>query len=200
MQFRLCSLRLAAALLLLSLGACASGTAPTTTAPPVERERIAELAQAIGALSADIDPREARRAASLAFNYSRYLARQYEVTDSALMHNLKVNLGLKPRGLCVHWTRDLLARLKKERFRSLDLHWGIANYERAFRIEHSTAIVTARGEPMQRGIVLDPWRHGGELFWAPTLADPEYQWKPQAEILALKKQIEIENDERSSAR
>ncbi len=183
-------------LVLLLVGACATKAPPTEPPPFVESERVAALAQAISALGDEVDPREARRAASLAFSYSRQLAQEYEVTDSALVHNLKVNLGLRSRGLCVHWTRDLLVRLQQEKFRSLDLHWGIANYERAFRIEHSTVIISASGADLRDGIVLDPWRYGGELFWSPTPEDPEYLWKPWAEIMALKKEIEAADGER----
>lgn len=104
------------------------------------------------------------------------------------MHNILVNLGIKQRGLCIDWTSDLLTRLKQERFYSLDLHWAIANYETIFRIEHSTVIVSARGESIYRGLVLDSWRHSGQLYWAPTLADAGYPWKPQAEIHALKRE------------
>ena len=182
--------------LLLFVGACASKTPPIAPPPLVERERVSELAQAITTLGDGVDPREARRAASLAYGYSRHLAHEYGVTDSALVHNLKVNLGLRSRGLCVHWTRDLLIRLRQEKFTSLDLHWGIANYEKAFRIEHSTVIISAGGADLRDGIVLDPWRYGGELFWSPTPDDTEYLWKPRAEIMALKKQIEAESGDR----
>ena len=112
------------------------------------------------------------------------------------MHKIKVNLGLRSRGLCVHWTRDLLTRLQQEKFHSLDLHWGIANYDKVFRIEHSTVVVSAKGAGLHDGIVLDPWRYGGELFWSPTPDDTEYQWKPFAEIMALKKEIETDDGER----
>jgi hypothetical protein len=105
------------------------------------------------------------------------------------MHNLLVNLGLKPRGLCVDWTTDLLTRLKQERFYSLDLHWAIANYETTFSLEHSTVVVSAGGDSINQGLVLDPWRYSGELFWAPTLEDSGYVWKPQAEIHALKQEL-----------
>ncbi len=181
---------------LLLLGACAGKAPPAGSPPLLESERVAELARAINTRGDAVEPREARRAASLAFSYGRQLARDYGVTGSALMHNIKVNLGLRSRGLCVHYTRDLLTRLQQEKFHSLDLHWGIANYDRIFRIEHSTVIISARGATLRDGIVLDPWRHGGDLFWSPTLEDSEYQWQPWAEIMALKKEFEVGIDER----
>ena len=178
------------ALVFLLIQGCATSSPPIDLPPTVEQQRKADLSFAIRSLSADIDPAEAHRAARVALDYTRQLAQQYQITDSPVMHNFLVNIGVKPRGLCVDWTSDLLARLQQERFYSLKLHWGIANYESAFRLEHSTVIISARSDSLDRGLVLDPWRYSGHLFWAPTLEDPAYSWHPQAEIHALKRQQE----------
>lgn len=158
------------------------------TAAPLEQQRIDELEQAMLDLGDEIDPGEARNAAIIAIEYPLQLALEYEITDSPLVHNFLVNIGAKPRGLCVDWTHDLLVRLQQERFRSLQLHWGVANYDDAFRIEHSTVIISARNQPLQQGLVLDPWRHSGQLFWAKTLEDPEYYWRPHADVHAQKRE------------
>ncbi len=179
----------------LLLDGCAA-TPRAELAPVVEQQRITELNLAIRSLRDDVDPHEARLAARIAYQYSSQLAREYEISDPPILHNIKVNLGIKPRGLCVDWTSDMLARLKQERFRSLDLHWGIANYEKAFRIEHSTAIISARGETLHRGLVLDPWRDSGRLFWSPTLADSDYDWKPQADVHAIKRRQKQDDGDR----
>ena len=113
------------------------------------------------------------------------------------MHNIKVNLGFRDRGLCIDWTRDLLARLERENFVSLELHWAIANYESAFRLEHSTVVISARDHGIEQGLVLDPWRYSGNLYWARTTRDPGYRWKPQAEIHALKRRHEQQARNRS---
>jgi len=170
------------------LQGCASSGPQLDLPPTVEKQRIQDLNHAILNLGDDIDASEAQRLASISIKYSHELARQYEISSSPIMHNLLVNLGLKPRGLCVDWTTDLLARLKQERFYSLDLHWAIANYETTFSLEHSTVVVSARGDSINQGLVLDPWRYSGELFWAPTLEDSGYVWKPQAEIHAMKRE------------
>jgi hypothetical protein len=183
----LCSIR-PLPLLLCMLAGCASSQPAVDLPSFIEQQRIGELQLAIVALGADVDSHEARQAAAIAIEYPLELARQYEITDPPLVHNVLVNLGMKPRGLCVDWTTDLLTRLQQERFRSLSLHWGIANYESAFRIEHSSVIISARGDSLQQGLVLDPWRNGGRLFWAKTLEDPSYTWRPHAEINALKRE------------
>lgn len=179
---------------------CATSNPQVDLPPTIEQQRIADLNLAIRSLGADIDPAEAQRAARIAIEYSLQLARQYEIEDSPLMHNFLVNIGVKSRGLCVDWTSDLLVRLQQEHFYSLKLHWGIANYEAAFRIEHSTVIVSARGNSLDQGLVLDPWRYSGYLFWSPTLEDPAYSWYPQAEIHALKRQHQTANAKRQNFR
>ena len=178
------------ALAFLLVQGCASSRPQADLPPMVEQQRIADLNLAIRSLSDDIDPHEASLAARIAIEYTQQLAQEYEISSSPLTHNFLVNVGAKPRGLCVDWTSDLLTRLQQERFYSLKLHWGIANYETVFRLEHSTVIVSARGDSLERGLVLDPWRYSGHLFWAPTLEDPVYIWHPQAEIHALKRQHE----------
>jgi hypothetical protein len=187
-------------LLVYLIQGCAS-THPVIQQPPqVEQQRIHELELAILALDENINPGEAHLAATIAIEYPLVLAQEYEITDSPLMHNFLVNIGAKPRGLCTDWTYDLLVRLQQERFHSLGLHWGIANYDSTFRIEHSTAIISARGEPLSRGIVLDPWRQSGQLFWAKTLEDPQYQWQPHAEVHALKRERKALAQNRSEVR
>ena len=168
------------ALALLALAGC--GAPP----PPGEAEEVARLAAAIAALGPEVDPEEARRAARLSYAHTHALARQYQITDPPLIHNTKVNMGLKPRGLCWHWARDMEHRLRQENFATLDLHRAVANADNAFRLEHSTAIVSARGAPYDAGIVLDPWRKGGRLTWAPVREDTAYHWESRNEVVARK--------------
>lgn len=180
-----------AVLALALLGGCAAVPAPGIDSGQMQRE-IDQLGLAILALGDGVDPREARQAARVATEYSRQLALEYEIESSPLVHNVMVNLGLKERGLCKDWTRDLLVRMREEDFDSIEFEWAIANYARAFKIEHSTVIVTVRGGSIEQGLVLDGWRHSGDLYWAPTLDDPDYRWSPAQEVFALKKQLAAE--------
>lgn len=186
---------------LITLAGCATGRPALEFTTAEHERRVATLARDIAALGSDVDPLEAERAARLAIEYSLTLAERYEISGSSpVYHNLLVNLGIKPRGLCIDWTEDLTRRLKKARFHSLDLHWAIANYRSAFRLEHSTVVISARGDSLYDGLVLDPWRYSGRLFWAPTRADADYSWEPRATILALKRELEAEAGARSAAR
>ena len=165
----------------LPLGACvdsARGGPP----PRGTEADVAALSLDLAALGPGVDPSEARRTAALAIAETHRLALAYGIEDSALVHNAKVNAGTKPRGLCWHWAEDLETALERLDLRTLALHRGIANYGRAFRIEHSSVIVSARGDGMMEGLVLDPWRRGGVLTWLPAAEDDRYPWEPQLAV------------------
>ena len=177
-------IRLVALLSLLLLTACASAPPAPGTAP-----QIAALAREIQALSPQIDPQEATRAATIAYAETHRLALAYQITDPPLIHNAKVNAGTKPRGLCYHWAEDMERRLNAEGFTTLAMTRAIANSETRFLIEHSPAVITAKGAPMESGIVLDPWRNGGVLFWDRVATDKRYDWLPRIDVLRARGQI-----------
>lgn len=168
-----------ALLLLAAMGLAACSPAPRDLAPPSQAQ-IAALRDAFLALGPEVDAREATRAARIAYRYPLQLARAYQITDAPLVHNTKVNLGLKPRGLCWHWAHDMQDRMAQEGFTTLALHRAIA--APLFRIDHSTLVMSAKGDPMEAGLVIDPWRNGGRLFWSPVGEDARYRWEPRAVV------------------
>ena len=168
--------------LFLGLAGCGAGF-DQDTRPFATQNEIAALEAGILALGPDVDPKEARRAAQIAYDYTRQLAIEYEITDAPLIHNTKVNMGWKPRGLCWHWAEDMEDRLNAEGFETLQLHRAIANADNEFRIDHSTAIISARGDAFDEGVVLAPWRKGGVLFWAPLVDDDRYVWVERSVVL-----------------
>lgn len=151
--------------------------------PTVDPGNVSELAQEIMRLGPGIDPDEAQRAAQISFYYSLQLAKEYNITDLPIIHNEKVHQGLRERGLCNHWAEDLSKRLNEEHFRTLSIQRAISP-PTSFRIIHHTAVITKPGDTIYDGIVIDPWRHGGALFWSQTKADTRYNWRPRDEVLA----------------
>ena len=170
---------LAVIMALLSLATLAACSVP----PPQTGDEVQRLATQIRSLGPDIDPEEADRAARIAYSYTAQLVQEYEITDPPLIHNTKVNKGLRPRGLCWHWAEDIERRLKQENFQTLELHRAIANADNSFRIDHSTAIVSRKGDTMYEGVILDPWRYGGVLYWSPLVDDTRYEWVPRDVVL-----------------
>lgn len=159
----------------------ASMIAGCTPVPEVDQSSHDQLAREIRDLGPGVDPEEAERAARIAFRYSRQLKQEYRVTDPPLVHNAKVHKGLRERGLCNDWAEDMNRRLREENFRTLSMHWAISP-PTPFRIIHHTAIISRRGDSMYDGVVLDPWRYGGALYWSRTRADKRYNWRPRMEV------------------
>ncbi|WP_170398705.1 MULTISPECIES: hypothetical protein [Ruegeria] len=166
---------LCAVLAAIALGGCA------TKQPTVGQSDIDDLAMAIQALGPEVDPAEANKAATIAYSYSQQLKQEWNVTDSAIIHNAKVINGFREFGLCNDWAQAMTTRLKQENFRTLDLHWATSP-PTAFRIIHHSALISAKGDSMYDGIILDPWRASGALTWAPVREDTKYNWRPRLEV------------------
>lgn len=162
------------------LAACLALTGCATT-PTTGPEDVDRLAQSIQSLSPGVDPAEARRAAEISYSYSSQLKQDWNVTDAALVHNAKIINGMRDKGLCNDWAQAMSTRLRQENFRTLDLHW-VTSPPTAFRIIHHSALISAKGESMNEGIILDPWRNSGVLYWAPVGEDTRYNWRPRLEV------------------
>jgi hypothetical protein len=139
-----------------------------------DEKSINDLRNALIALSPrTIDPREAALMSETAHRTSRQCARDYGVHGDPAIHNYLIHIGVKKKGICADYTRDIGACLKEFHFKTLVLHWGAAYAKESD--ENNALVVTARNQPFQDGIVLDGWRRGGRLFWCPVKNDPEYE-------------------------
>jgi hypothetical protein len=136
----------------------------------------AQLRTKLAMLSPTVRVDEAEKLAMCAYKTSRRLAREYRVVFPPALNNVLINTGGRKRGLCYHWTEDLLHQLDALKLETLELHWGEA-FARTFS-ENNGVVVTAKGQPFAQGIVLDAWRYQGRLYWGPVRKDPEgYPWK-----------------------
>jgi len=143
--------------------------------PQIYRDKVKQLKQVLVALSETVDKTEAQLVAETAVRESAVLAEEYQLVRPAVAHNLLVVLGLRERGLCYHWAEDLMKRLQTLNVKSFRLHWGAA-YRGSELREHNCVVITAKGQSFFKGIVLDPWRNSGNLFWAQVAKD-NYPWK-----------------------
>jgi hypothetical protein len=139
------------------------------------REKVKQLERELATLSRTTDTAEALQLAETALRESAVLAEEYQLVRPAVAHNLMVVLGIKERGLCYHWTADLMKRLQALQLKSFQLHWGVA-YRGSELREHNCVVITAREQDFFQGIVLDPWRNSGQLYWA-RIAEDSYPWK-----------------------
>jgi hypothetical protein len=139
-----------------------------------DEKSISDLTNALIALSPrTVDPREAALLSETAHSTSRQCAREYGVTGDPAIHNYLIHIGVKKKGICADYTRDIGTKLKELHFKTLVLHWGAAYAKESD--ENNALVVTARNQPFLDGIVLDGWRKAGRLFWCPVRSDHEYE-------------------------
>ena len=139
------------------------------------REKVELLQDELAALNQQADLLEAGQVAQTAVTYSNQQAEEYQLVRPAVLHNVLIRVGLKDRGLCYHWTEDLLKQLQSLDLRTYQLHWGVAHRGSELR-EHNSVVITAKGQAFEKGLVLDPWRNSGDLYWALIKTD-RYPWQ-----------------------
>ena len=139
----------------------------------IDEKSINRLRDALVALAPDVDPGEAERLSVTAHTAERSLAREYRMVPFPGFQNLLIHLGVRRRGYCGHYARDMGERLKELRLTTLVLHWGSAYPGTA--IEDNALVVTARNQPFEDGILMDGWRSAPRLFWCPLKKDPDYR-------------------------
>lgn len=129
------------------------------------------LAEQLAALSPRVDRQEATLLAERAYATVSQLRRQYQMFGTPIFNNFLVYHGLRKRGYCYQWTEDLLVALDALKLKTFELHWG-ESYAGTWR-ENNCLVVTAKGQPFDRGMILDCWRHFGHLRWNLVLSDED---------------------------
>jgi hypothetical protein len=130
------------------------------------------LASKLAALSPRVNRDEAKLLAECAYATVSKLRRDYRMFGTPIFNNFLIYHGLRKRGYCYQWSEDLLVALDKLKPTSLELHWG--EYDPRTWRENNCIVVTAKGQPFQRGIMLECWRHLGHLYYGPVVADYEH--------------------------
>ncbi|MDD4505543.1 MAG: hypothetical protein PHE60_04120 [Sulfurospirillaceae bacterium] len=151
-----------------------SGCSVKKEALNTEPTKFEALTHDIMALGKKVDEKEAKMFAKEALSYPRVLAEKYDLMAPANFQNMLINLGFRERGLCYQWTEDMITHLKKQNYRSFDLRWGVAF--KGEPMEHNSVVVVVKGAPFESGILIDPWRNSGELYWGKMEDDFIFRW------------------------
>jgi len=162
-----------------NVGMTAQGRPQITNLKPKMQRDIQELTGALRSLGANVNPREAAEVAYDAYAYPLHLANEWGLTWPPMLHNTLRNANLRPKGLCTDWASAMVDHMRRKNLRSFDIYWAVAFRGNPWR-EHSTLLVTAKGKPFDTGIILDPWRNSGKLYWLRHVEDPAYEWKYHA--------------------
>jgi cell division protein FtsB len=156
-------------------GSSANEKAEDHRAAKAYRQKVESLRVDLAALNQQVNLLEAGLVAQTAITYSDQLAEEYQLVRPAVLHNVLIRMGLKDRGLCYHWTEDLLKELQSLDLKTYQFHWGVAHRGSELR-EHNSVVITAKGQAFENGMVLDPWRNSGDLYWAIVKSD-RYPWQ-----------------------
>ncbi len=90
-----------------------------------DERSIKDLRNALVALAPDVDPGEAELTSVTAHTTARSLKGKYRVVLNPEFQCFLINIGLRQRGYCGHWTRDIGEVLKELKLKTLVLHWGV---------------------------------------------------------------------------
>ena len=132
---------------------------------------VEALVKKLAALSPRVDLKEATLLAQCAYVTADRLRRQYQMFGTPIFNNFLVYHGFRKRGYCYQWTADLLVALDALKLKTLELHWG-ESYAGTWR-ETNCLVITAKGQPFDRGMIVDAWRHFGHLRWNLVSSDED---------------------------
>lgn len=138
-------------------------------------KEVKKLTNLILSTSNKINLEEAKRFSYDAITFSKHLANKYKVETTALIHNSLINLNLKKRGFCYHYTNDLKKYLKTKKFKTFKLIKAISKRDEYF--EHTSLVLTRDDLEFKDSIVLDAWRNTGVLFFKKIKDDTRYKWE-----------------------
>ena len=150
------------------------GCTNTPTLPKQNDIKAKKLETLIRSLH--VDKKEAKDLARKAIIHSKTLAKQYNLVKPPLFQNFLVNIGLRKKGLCWQFAFDMLSFMKKQNYKSFDYYIGGANVGNYWS-EHNVLVVTCRGSKFKDGILLDPWRNSGDLYFSKLKDDKKYRWQ-----------------------
>ena len=163
---------------------------PHFEVPAKDSAEAEELANQLTRLSRRVDPNEAKLLADFAYATVARLRQEYRPFGTPIFNNFLVYHGWRKRGYCYQWTEDLLLALDTLKLKTLELHWA-DTYRETWR-ENNCLVVTAKGQPFERGMILECWRHFGHLRWnlVPSDQDPYYENAKWAEKVARTRSVE----------
>jgi len=142
-----------------------------------------KLAGDLASLSSRANRKEAKLLADCAFATVSKLRREYRMFGTPIFNNFLIYHGLRKRGYCYQWSEDLLVALDKLNLKSLEVRWG--EYDPNTWRENNCIVVTAKGQPFNRGIMLECWRHLGHLYFGLVASD----WETYVENSAYARRV-----------
>ena len=148
------------------------------TVQPVQppKSKVMRLSMLLDGLDAPMHLEESMQLSKDIFTKTNQLIKAFKLTSPPLWHNFLVNVGLREKGLCFHWSDALYLHLKKGHYKDFSFHLVGAHIGSYFR-EHNALVVTSKTGKIQEGILIDPWRNSGELYFSKLKDYKVYAWR-----------------------
>jgi len=146
------------------------------TSPVVSKTRITQLSLLLHSLDQTVPYQEATRLSKDIFHETAMLTKEFELTSPPWFHNVLVNVGLREKGLCYHWSDVLYVHLLQKRYPHFEFHLVGANIGEYFW-EHNALVIVAKNGSIKNGILIDPWRNSGKLYFTKIDEDKKYEWR-----------------------
>ena len=144
--------------------------------PSVSQTKMRELSRLFQSLDSTISQSEAMQLSKDIFHKTAQLTKEFEMTYPPQFHNFLVTVGVRKKGLCYHWSDALYVYLSQKHYPSFEFHLIGANVGEYF-FEHNALVVVAKGRKIEEGIIIDPWRDSGSLYFSKVEDDPAYIWE-----------------------
>lgn len=144
--------------------------------PTVKEENILKLSQLLDTLNTQGSSLETMQLSRDIAYQTKRLSKAFDMTSPPQYHNFLVNIKVKEKGLCYHWSDALHEYFSKQNYPSFEFHLVGANIGE-YWTEHNSLVIVAKGMQIKDGIIIDPWRNGGKLYFSRVTQDTEYLWK-----------------------
>jgi len=145
------------------------------TPQQASRSQIDRLSTLLHSVDRHVPYEESTRLSRDIFHKTQQLTKEFDLTSPPLWHNFLVNIGLRKKGLCFHWSDTLYLHLKKQHYGHYAFHLVGANIGEYF-LEHNALVIIPKGGKIQNGVIIDPWRNSGKLYFSKIKEDKKYRW------------------------
>ena len=150
----------------------------TVTPELVPQSKMAKLSSSLYILGAS--QKESIKLSRDIFQKTTALTKEFELTSPPWWHNTLVNIGVRKKGLCYHWSDALYLHLLTQGYTSVEFHLVVANIGE-YLWEHNALVVVKKGGKVEEGIVVDAWRDSGKLYFSKVKEDRKYKWSHRSE-------------------
>jgi len=142
----------------------------------LKEDKTLKLAKLLHTLTSQTTETESLQLSRDVFVKTQQLSTSFEMTSPPQYHNFLVNIGVKEKGLCYHWSDALyLHFMQNKNYPSFEFHLVGANIGK-YWTEHNSLVIVGKGKAIESGVIIDPWRNAGKLYFDKVKDDEDYRW------------------------